>query len=514
MSLERPEQARPPTELGSGPLPANYIIKAHVVAGKNLVAPKDGPLNPYVTFSIAGTKQSFGIGFHEATANPCWDEEVIFDSAGSPCNDLLRIYVRSTPDGVDPGVMIGAAELFVREIPFGLTSTHEIRLFPADAKGKPLARTRQGSTGSIFIKFLVLRPQQHDEGQWQLRLLDLEMVFICATEIPAVAVPVGRKPCAVIVARLENCQNAQRFRSKPAPKSSAPAWRQKRRFALADFKHDVLLVTIIDHDRDTGKERTIGTVRIPARHFRLDQGLKSKKYPIDPAPDVPECGLLEVKGRILRLECPLPQPIKIPAPVHAATSDLARAPAGPQAPGHECRLKWDSSDSACSTNFTGYSERGQSISDGASDGIGHKHAELPVPAARSDVLGLHLLNGKVVGVAGLPHADLEKYLTLELVGRKKVRREKQITDPFIGDQNDSIKLKFDFGEVKKGWTIQIKAWRKRRYGGEDELIGVAGIPVKAIEIDSAEPVPITLYHPVDKAAPRGHVSLVAKHRLY
>jgi hypothetical protein len=110
---------------------------------------------------------------------------------------------------------------------------------------------------------------------------------------------------------------------------------------------------------------------------------------------------------------------------------------------------------------------------------------------------------------------MKKYLTIEIVARRKVKRERLTTGEFEGDWNDSRSLSFDFDfrEVKKDWKVQITAWRKRRNGGSDEMIGVGEILVKDIQIDSPEPVQMTLYHPVDKFAARGQVSLIARHRI-
>jgi hypothetical protein len=41
-----------------------------------------------------------------------------------------------------------------------------------------------------------------------------------------------------------------------------------------------------------------------------------------------------------------------------------------------------------------------------------------------------------------------------------------------------------------------------RYGGEDDVIGVAVILLKAIQIDSAGPVPVTLSQAIDRWPPR------------
>jgi hypothetical protein len=91
--------------------------------------------------------------------------------------------------------------------------------------------------------------------------------------------------------------------------------------------------------------------------------------------------------------------------------------------GHECQFEWDSRDSACSTDFSEYSERGGPISDGSNDEYEHIHAAPVVREERKGKVVLHMLDGKIKRVAELPYADVRKYLTLEL-GREKVKRER------------------------------------------------------------------------------------------
>jgi hypothetical protein len=236
-----------------------------------------------------GAKGSFPTTTRENKANPIWNESVVFESEGSPSNDLFRFSIRSAPSTL----IISVGELFVREILFRIPSTREI-LLVARANG---AHPR--SAGSIFVKFLVHRPGQADDLGWQLRPLDLDLLFLAAPDLPQV------RGGIVITAQLENCQNEQHFRSK----SDALAWQHRQSFALSNFKENVIFVTIVDDD----SERPIGTVRIPGRDFRLEQGPRTKKYDIKPAPGVQQCGQFEVQDTIIALEQPRPSFIKIPS---------------------------------------------------------------------------------------------------------------------------------------------------------------------------------------------------------
>jgi hypothetical protein len=77
-----------------------------------------------------------------------------------------------------------------------------------------------------------------------------------------------------------------------------------------------------------------------------------------------------------------------------------------------------------------------------------------------------------------------------------------VIDAFKGEQRGSVKIEFDFSEVNKGWRVHMTASKGYRYGGEDDVIGVAVIPVKAIQIDSAGPVAVILSQTIDRSPPR------------
>jgi hypothetical protein len=90
------------------------------------------------------------------------------------------------------------------------------------------------------------------------------MHFLSESEIQLVVVPY-----AASRARLKDCQNAQRFRSQLPPKSSLPARWQRYRSAPLNFMDNVVLVSIIESNRDSGRSAQSGFRRgssLPTRY--------------------------------------------------------------------------------------------------------------------------------------------------------------------------------------------------------------------------------------------------------
>jgi hypothetical protein len=165
-------------------------------------------------------------------------------------------------------------------------------------------------------------------------------------------------------------------------------------------------------------------------------------------------------------------------------------------------FNWGDCGSEFSTDFTGYSGKGGSLSDGPI-------ADGESGAGERIIVRKHFLKGKVIGANGL--GDGLKFLVVDLIGRKRPKGKREVSEAFAaGDKND-IALSFDFGEVKKGWTVEIAAGIK--HAGGNEKIGVARIPIKDIEVDAPEPVIIHLPDPEKGESHRGDLQVELKHHL-
>jgi hypothetical protein len=168
-----------------------------------------------------------------------------------------------------------------------------------------------------------------------------------------------------------------------------------------------------------------------------------------------------------------------------------------------CQFSWGEFRSSFSTSFTGYSEIGHSISDGPLDG--HVHM---VPDNRNTVSHVHRLSGTITRARELPDGDRPWVISIELKGGTKAKK-RETSQPFVGRGADSIGLHFDFGKVKKKWTIEIGAAAPE----EDGKVAVATLKVKDIQVDSEAPFSLHLCDPKDLRTRRGRVTLAALHVL-
>jgi hypothetical protein len=175
-----------------------------------------------------------------------------------------------------------------------------------------------------------------------------------------------------------------------------------------------------------------------------------------------------------------------------------------------CQLEWDNLNSTYSTSFTGYSDERYELSNG--DGAdGHWH---PDEDPLMDIhIHAHVLSGEVYSVVGLPSPEEKKYVTVQLIGRKGRSKQKSERGwEFTGPENPKARLKFDFGEVKKGWAIEIAIWKKQD-DGEGEKIAAVTKKIKDIELDSSVPIRLTLNDLSHRDTPGGEVSFIAQHSV-
>jgi hypothetical protein len=498
-----------------------YTIKGRIICAEGLsLRVRGGSVDPYAVVSLAGTKLYHSTAFLDDSSVPFWEEDFQFESGGSPANNLLRISVHSKNDTGRHGPPIGAAVLFVREIPFGVGSTHKIGLQPGDAKLRPSAGTEPGSAGYIYISFVVLRDGGTRPVELQVPLWDFHIEFTSCSLVPGDTK--RHVPRYSVFARLRNTQNKQRFKSAFA-RSSTPVWKATHVFAVADTQKDVVAVHLIQQDDRTGGVH-VGTAAIPVADFTPAATYDVREYRIEPTDAARTVGTLRVKAAIRRVAPAKASKVTLPkdarrhsrpevqrpfdsAALYASQDGSGRRqierrePIGAP-PGDVGNFNWGDGGSEFSTDFSSYTGKGSSLSDGPM-------ATGQSGACEGIIVHRHFLEGKVISGRGLGRGM--KYLIVDLIGRKQSKGKKKASDLLVTADKDHIALNFDFGEVKKGWSVEFTLGRKHPDG--NERIGVARIPIKDIEVDASQPLQIQLLDPEKGELSRGDLLVELQHHI-
>jgi hypothetical protein len=169
-------------------------------------------------------------------------------------------------------------------------------------------------------------------------------------------------------------------------------------------------------------------------------------------------------------------------------------------------LVWNSYSSSYATNFTGYSECSERLSDlhPGEEEVHHHEFLAPAVIKKTGTPKLLTLSGSVVGARGLPLPDgrsPDTYVAVAVVNKSERESKKQGSPVVENTADPDYNFAFDLGDVRKGLRVEFLVYVSEQ-DQEQEQVGTplayGKIEVKAIPLDSEEPVEIEL------GAPPGH----------
>jgi hypothetical protein len=164
----------------------------------------------------------------------------------------------------------------------------------------------------------------------------------------------------------------------------------------------------------------------------------------------------------------------------------------------EC-LPWGDYSSSYATNFTGYSECSERLSDLHSDEAAFHHHEFLVPAPDRALAPprLFTLAGAVVGGRGLPTPGgrpADTYVVVNVANKSNREFRKQQSQIVPATADPDYNFPFDLGDVRKGLRVEFTVFEGAQ-GDADAALAFGKIEVKEIPLDSQEPIQITLQAP-------------------
>jgi hypothetical protein len=306
-------------------------------------------------------------------------------------------------------------------------------------------------------------------------LLVADVEFVGASGLP------GSPEAPYIVSKLRPDLNSQKVKTKPQENTSDPAWREKKSFALGSPDGHGLVVLIYSRDA-SGDDQRISSTTVPLNDFSIGE-TEERAFALTPAKEFNWGGTLTLS---VTITCKNPGVAKGPIPPGSeaigveATSDDA-----------ECQFSWGNLSSSYSTSFTGYTSYSESLSEIHEGEAGlHVHPAPTRPPPATAHVGLLSLSGKVVGARGIPQC--ETYVVAAICRKGGKVLAKVVSDP-VGETTDpEWGLPFDFGKVRKGYSVEITVFRKTD-ATEGEVIGHALKEVKEIEagLEDQVDLPIT-----------------------
>jgi hypothetical protein len=172
-----------------------------------------------------------------------------------------------------------------------------------------------------------------------------------------------------------------------------------------------------------------------------------------------------------------------------------------------CGFQWSDHGSDYSTDFSGYSECSETLSD-SDPNVRHRHPPVGAAAAsgKRAVHRLESIDGTVVRARGLSDPagnPLASYATVQLLGKGKAKGER-VESSVANGANPVWNLTFECPKVRKGYVIEVIVWQIHPTLGHLK-IGTVNIALKDLEADYSWARDIPIEQPKDYRKIRGPV---------
>jgi hypothetical protein len=183
-------------------------------------------------------------------------------------------------------------------------------------------------------------------------------------------------------------------------------------------------------------------------------------------------------------------------------------------------FEWGTDDSDYSTDFTGYSECSQSLSDTPIPEVDLISVSLPPISPKINVSGVHTLRGTLQGCVDLSNPDdhdLNTFVTLQMFSRAGREKLGTVNSHLVSETTSpQWNIPFSFEKVHRGSELHVVVWQD--HPKLDIIqIGRAVLRVMDVELNKRHKYTLDLEKPPDYPASRGKVkdwgkvSLALKH---
>jgi hypothetical protein len=445
---------------------------------------RTGAANSYVTIQLVGNLQTSASPVVENSLTPTWDAVLTPIRGFSVGTDIMRIRVIDkdrVPGNVDEST-IGGVDLPLRTLDLGRTIDLSLLLLPVK-KGKIVTKAEPGTAGSLHIAVHLAYGEQpaFTDAPWSWPLHSATVEFISASDI---RVPDPANSDVFLSIRLSPALNDQNVKTKGVKNTVNPQWNEKHEFFFDALEDASLSVGL--RDKASGSDERLASLNLPLRRFTVGAPPEEVELPLKPSGKNPKGG--KVKLRVA-VRCDNPGGVAQPKGLRLAGD------APPPLDGDDV-FRWGSYSSSYGTNFTGYSDCSERLSDiRPEEQAFHKHAtvpppENPEPPKKPTLFGL---TGKVVAAKDLPFGDgSEKEYSVVVSIANKVGKEKRKVQSEVvaGTADPAWNFGFNLGDVRKGLVVEFTVVQG---SGEDAAPVAFGVKkVKEIEIDAAAPIEIPL----------------------
>jgi hypothetical protein len=499
-----------------------YKIYATAIKAENLISSdKKGQSDPYVQLQLRGKKDLPKVvsnAIHNNN-NPQWNQELDPLDGYVLSTDVIKVLVIDKDgDGGDGDDVIGAIDLPVRDLQPGKVVEHTLTLNTTDKSGKykPIKGRKDG--GTLTIKIQVAKPdaERNAESEFESSTLTATVTFVSAVGVPkSDGFFNGGKSDPFVKASVRPGPNKQKQETRPIKNTLKPKWNEAKKFYLQN-QDQVLRLKLFDYDSRKGNANDkLAVADISLSEFPLGGGVIEKDVTLQRVEKYQDKAdgdtVLKIK---VKIEGAVPK-------AEGSTPGI-RVIEG----AGDCDFAWGDYGSSYSTNFSGYSNVGEELSDlHPSEEEIHIHvAPDPVEKVEKDKVRVkRTIVGSVVGATGLIKAEpsgTDSYARVVLKIGSKDHGDPGVSQVAQNTQEPTWEgANFSYQNVASSAYLLVTIYQKSEVGALklEYPIGVAKIKVKnfpsgaegTVEAQLDPPVLLPKIRPIPPPGEWGKITVTA-----
>ncbi|OHT02895.1 hypothetical protein TRFO_06951 [Tritrichomonas foetus] len=560
-----------------------YKIWMQVKRASDLLPPGGSPLNPYISFQLQGSSENVKTKSIKNSTDPVYNDTLSIDGffIGS---DMLHIWVLNKDEDGNEDKVVGYAQLFMNDLQLGSNQNITVDLYKYDEKRKTMSRqSTKGEAGSINIIFHLakLNDTPFEVNEWSYPLYQAWFDVISASNIPQVQ---GQPANPYVSVTVSPAANLQVYRTKAKMGITHPLWNERTRLLLDNYQSQTLNITMHSKNNDgedpvigqlsidlskctvgpvidthvamqsqTGDSPIVLHLRLqilakgtdPFDFVRVTEEEEAEAYNeiqlrginlIMPQPGVEAVDLVAINTKLITtstITTTTTTTTTTTAMVFddATIMDMIKAEQETSSREAEillrsvnsydhCNFDWEALSSTFSTSFTGYSQKGHSISGphpSDENNTWHYHEVI----IRDKVRKPKKIENIKLTLAGLDDIPMDaEDATLEITAQLlSLTKPKGQAYRVVLDGSSENANVFEFKKVKPGYSVEILIYQKA--GGETKLIAGQRLRVKKMKFDEDDIQQVKLLTPeqlknsedYNKRGTAGRIVLLFEHEV-
>jgi hypothetical protein len=219
-----------------------------------------------------------------ATGSPSWQQILVLGSTGSPATDLLKIvaYDGTGKQDLRRNPVIGAAELWIHDLPLGVTHSFALGLQKVHKRGSIVHGSSHGAAGTLNLVASIYRSGQTADRPWAVDFYRANVEFISGEDLPTSNV---RGSFSYLDARVfaDGSTNRQGWMSKLNPSRDIDqTWKQSVGFFVPDLSAKSFLEVRFFFRQGHADERQ-ASLRLPFSGYKVGEAAEIESFDFEDA---------------------------------------------------------------------------------------------------------------------------------------------------------------------------------------------------------------------------------------